>query len=89
MNISTGNTEVKYASAICCLYFAILAIFISCLGLLGLASYSTFQRTAKLVLRKVMGASVFRYCTFIVERIFDVIAGSLHHCIACCLVGNA
>lgn len=40
------------------LYFAILAIFISCLGLFGLASYSTIQRTKEIGIRKVMGASV-------------------------------
>lgn len=40
------------------LNFAILAIFISCLGLLGLASYSTMQRTREIGIRKVMGASV-------------------------------
>ncbi|WP_138477501.1 ABC transporter permease [Dyadobacter bucti] len=38
--------------------FAILAIFISCLGLLGLASYSTMQRTKEIGVRKVMGASL-------------------------------
>jgi putative ABC transport system permease protein len=38
--------------------FALLAIFISCLGLLGLASYSTMQRTKEIGIRKVMGASV-------------------------------
>ncbi len=38
--------------------FSILAIFISCLGLLGLASYSTLQRTKEIGIRKVMGASV-------------------------------
>ncbi|MGY4536354.1 putative ABC transport system permease protein [Mucilaginibacter sp. UYNi724] len=37
--------------------FAILAIAISCLGLLGLASYSTFQRTREIGIRKVLGAS--------------------------------
>ncbi|HTQ29527.1 MAG TPA: ABC transporter permease [Puia sp.] len=40
------------------LNFAVLAIFISCLGLLGLASYSTMQRTKEIGIRKVMGASV-------------------------------
>ncbi|HUP11526.1 MAG TPA: FtsX-like permease family protein, partial [Niastella sp.] len=40
------------------LNFAALAIFISCLGLLGLASYSTMQRTREIGIRKVMGASV-------------------------------
>jgi putative ABC transport system permease protein len=40
------------------LNFAVLAIFISCLGLLGLASYSTIQRTREIGIRKVMGATV-------------------------------
>ncbi len=40
------------------LNFAILAILISCLGLLGLASYSTIQRTKEIGIRKVMGASI-------------------------------
>ena len=40
------------------LYFAILAISISCLGLMGLASYSTLQRTKEIGVRKVVGATV-------------------------------
>lgn len=40
------------------LNFAVLAIFISCLGLLGLASYSTLQRTREIGIRKVLGATV-------------------------------
>src|SRR5215204_146645 len=37
--------------------FAVFAIFISCLGLLGLSSYSTMQRTKEIGIRKVLGAS--------------------------------
>lgn len=38
--------------------FAILAILVSCLGLLGLASYTTTQRTKEIGIRKVLGATV-------------------------------
>ncbi len=38
--------------------FSILSMFISCLGLLGLISYTTNQRTKEIGIRKTMGASV-------------------------------
>ena len=39
-------------------YFAVIAVFISCLGLVGLVMFTTEQRTKEIGIRKVLGASV-------------------------------
>jgi putative ABC transport system permease protein len=39
-------------------YFAVLAIFISCLGIFGLSAFSAEQRTKEIGIRKILGSSV-------------------------------
>jgi putative ABC transport system permease protein len=39
--------------------FATLAIFVSCIGIFGLAAFAASQRTKEIGIRKVLGASVF------------------------------
>ena len=48
--------ERKFGKVI--FYLALLAIFIACLGLFGLASFSTRQRTKEIGIRKIIGATV-------------------------------
>jgi ABC-type antimicrobial peptide transport system permease subunit len=48
--------------------FAILAVFISCLGLFGLAAFTAEQRTKEIGIRKVLGASVFQLWLMLSEE---------------------
>ena len=58
--------------------FSFLGIIIACLGLFGLSSYSTLQRTKEIGIRKVMGASatqIFRLLSW--DFLFLIILGNI------------
>ncbi len=57
--------------------FAALAIFISCLGLFGLASFTAEQRTKEIGIRKVLGASVFRVWRLLSKEFVVLVTVSL------------
>jgi putative ABC transport system permease protein len=57
---------------------AALCIFIACLGLFGLAAYTTSQRTREIGLRKVLGATTAQIVALLARRtVMLVIAASL------------
>jgi len=58
--------------------FSILAIFVACLGLVGLASYMVERRTREIGVRKVLGASVTNILTLFTKDFLGlVMAGFL------------
>jgi ABC-type antimicrobial peptide transport system permease subunit len=58
-------------------FFAVLAIFISCLGIFGLASFVAEQRTKEIGVRKVMGASVMNLWGMLSKDFVVLVAVSL------------
>ena len=49
--------------------FATVCIFISCMGLFGLAAFTTEQRTKEIGIRKVLGASTMQIITMLARNI--------------------
>jgi putative ABC transport system permease protein len=58
-------------------FFASLAIFISCLGLFGMASFMAEQRVKEIGVRKVLGASVFNLWRLLSTDFIGLVAISL------------
>lgn len=58
-------------------FFAILAVFISGLGIFGLASFMAERRTKEIGVRKVMGASVLNVCVMLSREFLLLVAISL------------
>ncbi|MEJ0106110.1 MAG: FtsX-like permease family protein [Bacteroidota bacterium] len=58
-------------------FFTILAIFISCLGLFGMASFMAEQRTKEIGVRKVLGASVFALWSLLSKEFVVLVSISL------------
>ncbi|MEO8405376.1 MAG: ABC transporter permease [Chitinophagaceae bacterium] len=58
-------------------FFAVLAIFISCLGLFGLASFVAEQRTKEIGVRKVIGASIFNIWNLLSKEFIALVIISL------------
>jgi ABC-type antimicrobial peptide transport system permease subunit len=57
--------------------FAFLAIFISCMGLLGLAMFTVEQRNKEIGIRKILGASITSLFGLLSKDLFFLIAISL------------
>ncbi len=53
--------------------FSILTIFVACLGLFGLATYTAEQRTKEIGIRKVLGASVAQVTTMLSKEFLKLV----------------
>jgi putative ABC transport system permease protein len=58
--------------------FSAVCIFISCMGLFGIAAFTTEQRSKEIGIRKVVGASASQIIVLLARRIlWLVLAGSI------------
>jgi putative ABC transport system permease protein len=73
------STEVKAGKLFA--YFSILAIFISCLGLLGISVFAAEQRTKEIGIRKALGASSSNILRMLNSEFIKLVA--IAYAIAC------
>jgi putative ABC transport system permease protein len=58
-------------------YFSLLAIFVACSGLFGLASFTAEQRTKEIGIRKVLGASVARIVLLLSQDFLKLVLAAI------------
>lgn len=73
-NIIANNYKQENQLSLLYRIFAAIAIFISCLGLYGLISFMTVQRTKEVGIRKVLGASI-RNIVYLFSKEFTILLG--------------
>jgi putative ABC transport system permease protein len=70
------KTEAKQQAVLS--IFSAIAIFIACLGLFGLASYTAIKRTKEIGVRKVLGSSIQNICFLLSKDLLrPVLLGTL------------
>ncbi len=60
--------------------FAGLTIFVACLGLFALATFSAEQRTKEIGIRKVLGAEVSGYCFTLIKGFLKAGGDCIYDC---------
>jgi putative ABC transport system permease protein len=71
------NYEAEERLAALIKYFTLIAIFISCLGLFGLTTFSVEQRTKEIGIRKVLGARTFSIVALLSKEFIQLVMISL------------
>jgi putative ABC transport system permease protein len=66
--------------------FSFLAIFIACLGLFGLATFTAQQRTKEIGIRKVLGASVANIVVLIAKDFMRLVVIAIVIAVPLCLL---
>lgn len=68
------NYERERRTSTIILYFTVIAIVISCIGLFGLAAFTAEQKTKEIGIRKVLGASTLNITTLVSKEFLILVS---------------